>query len=249
MRSSDIARIARHRAGITQQQLADRSGHPRESIARWETGAREPSLSTLQGLVEACGLELVLQLANGDDSFDDLIADQLKLSPRERIDHLLAPAARRDVVRALKWIAGSRTPSIVIGGVAAALQGGPQQLAGSAVEFVSSDPVATEDEIDAAGLTPIDTEERWADVDRREPWQLPRGGSIVVARDVPGSRDYADLRRNAQSVDLDKHTRVQVAHPRDLVRLADASRRNSERARAPALRALLTELSDREAAS
>jgi transcriptional regulator with XRE-family HTH domain len=249
MRSSDIVRIARHRAGLTQQQLADRSGHPRESIARWETGAREPSLSTLQSVVAACGLELVLQLANSDDSLDDLIADQLKLSPRERLDHLLAPAARRDAVRALKWIARSRTPSIVIGGVAAALQGGPQQLAGSAVEFVSSDPVATETEIKAAGLTAVDTEDRWADVDRREPWQMPGGGTIVMARAVPGSQDYADLRRSAQTVTLDGRTNVQVAHPRDLVRLADASPRKSERARVPALRALLTDRSNREARS
>lgn len=249
MRSRDIARIARHRAGISQHQLADRSGHPRESIARWETGAREPSLSTLQALVQACGLELVIQLANGDHSLRPLIADQLRLSPKERLERLVAPAVRRDVTLALKWIAGARTPTILIGGVAAALQGAPQQLAGGAVEFVSGDPFATEAEISTASLTPIETEERWAEVDRREPWMLPQGGIIVLARDVPGSKDYADLRRDAQTVAFDKQTSVQVAHPRDLVRLADASARESERARAPALRALLTYLGERDAAA
>ena len=30
-----------------------------------------------------------------------------------------------------------------------------------------------------AGLIPGDTDERWADVDRRAPWVLPGGGTIA----------------------------------------------------------------------
>lgn len=87
-------------------------------------------------------------------------------------------------------------------------------------------------------LSPVDSDERFADSDRRWPWMLPSGGTVVLAGALPGSADYADLRRSAQPVDLDGRA-VQVAHPRDLLRLAEASARESERARVPALRALL----------
>jgi hypothetical protein len=45
-------------------------------------------------------------------------------------------------------------------------------------------------------------------------------------------------------VELDKKTSIRVAHPRDLLRMADASPRESERARVPGLRALLDGTTD-----
>ena len=68
-------RIARQRAGLTQQQIAERSGHPRETIARWENGTREPSLATVAALIEACDLDLVIRLSERDPSFAELVAD------------------------------------------------------------------------------------------------------------------------------------------------------------------------------
>lgn len=247
MSSRDIVRIARQRAGITQQQLADRSGHPRETIARWETGAREPSLATLRALVAACDLDLVVHLARKDPSLGELVVDQLALTPTERLRRLMPPAASDDTLRALRWLADARTPIIVIGGVAAALQGGPQQPDDSRVEFVSGDPFATEAQMRAAGLTPIDTDERWADIDTRARWALPGGGTIALASNVPGTRDHADLRRSVRTVELDDGTSVPVAHPRDLLRMADASPRESERVRVPGLQALLSHMVDRGA--
>jgi transcriptional regulator with XRE-family HTH domain len=247
MTGRDIVRIARQRAGITQQQLADRSGHPRETIARWETGAREPSLATLTALVAACDLELVIHLAQKDPSLDELVADQLALTPTERLQRLMPRATMDGTLRALRRLAETRTPVIVIGGVAAVLQGGPQQPGEGEVEFVSGDPFAAEAAMRNAGLTPLDTDERWADVDRRAPWVLPDGGTLALASNVPGTRDYPDLRRSALSVLLDDGTRVPVAHPRDLLRMADASPRESERARVPGLRALLSQLDDQAA--
>jgi transcriptional regulator with XRE-family HTH domain len=244
MTSRDIVRIARQRAGITQQQLADRSGHPRETIARWETGAREPSLASLKALVAACDLELVIHLAQKDTSLDELVADQLALTPTERLERLMSTTATEGTLRALRWLAEARTPVIVIGGVAAVLQGGPQQPGDAQVEFVSGDPFAAEATMRGAGLIPRDTDERWADVDRRAPWGLPDGGRIALASNVPGTRDYPDLRRSARTVHLDDGTRVPVAHPRDLLRMADASPRESEWARVPGLRALLSQLDD-----
>lgn len=245
MSSRDIVRIARQRAGITQQQLADRSGHPRETIARWETGAREPSLATLKALVAACDLDLVVHLARKDSSLEELVADQLELTATERLERLMPATAADDALRALRWLAAARTPVIVIGGLAAVLQGGPQQPGDGQVEFVSGDPYAMEAELRAAGLIPSDVAERWADVDRRAPWALPDGGTIVLASNVPGTGDYRDLRRSARTVQLDDGASIRVAHPRDLLRMADASSRESERARVPGLRALLSHPQDR----
>ena len=246
MTTSDIVRIARQRAGLTQQQLADRSGHPRETIARWETGAREPSLASLRALVAACDLDLVINLARRDSSLEELVRDQLELTASERLGGLLPPAASDDTLRALRWLAHARTPAIVIGGLAAVLHGAPQPPGETGVEFVSGDPYAMESEMGQAGLVPIDTKERWADVDRRSPWALPEGGTLVLAANVSGTEDYRDLCRAARTVELDDGTRVQVAHPRDLLRMADASPSESERARVPGLRALLSHMSEGE---
>jgi hypothetical protein len=77
------------------------------------------------------------------------------------------------------------------------------------------------------------------------PWILPDGGTIMLASNVPGTEDYRDLRRSARTLQLDDGTSVRVAHPRDLLRMADASPRESERARVPGLRALLSHRLDR----
>jgi len=237
--SRDVVRILRQRARLTQQQLADRSGHPRESIARWETGAREPALSTLQGLADAANLDLVIHLAQRDLSLGEAVEDQLELAPVERLERLLPTAAKKDTLRALRWLARARTPAVVIGGVAGALQGAPQRPGSGQVEFVSADPFAMEEEMRAGGLVANDTDERWADRDARAIWTLPKGGAIALASHVPGTGDYADLRRSARRLQLDRKTTLTVAHPRDLLRMSDASSRDSERARVPGLRALL----------
>jgi hypothetical protein len=100
-----------------------------------------------------------------------------------------------------------------------------------------------EEEMRAAGLIPGDIDERWAEVDSRAIWKLPRAGRSLWRRRARHG-DYRDLRRSAQRVELDEHTRVAVAHPRDLLRIADASLRGSERERAPGLRALLDRVTE-----
>jgi DNA-binding XRE family transcriptional regulator len=58
---------ARHDAGLTQAQVAERMGTQPPSIARLErslaTGKHSPSLATLRKYARACGRELVLQIA------------------------------------------------------------------------------------------------------------------------------------------------------------------------------------------
>jgi transcriptional regulator with XRE-family HTH domain len=237
--AADIALMARARAGLTQAELAARSGFSRETIARWEGGSREPTLTSLNELVAAAGLELVVGLAAGDESLDELVAHQLALSPAERLAALLPPEQLRKTLDAISWLERSTNSYIAIGSVTAALQGGPQRPGEGSVDVVAADPDAFAQELRESGLTPVDSAERWAQEDRRWPWLLSSGGSIVLASRLPGSGDFKDLRRNSHALRVDGGNPLVLAHPRDLLRLAEASPRPEERSRIPGLRALL----------
>jgi transcriptional regulator with XRE-family HTH domain len=91
--SGDLLREARLRAGLTQQQLARRAGTSQSAVARWESGAVQPSLERLRELVRACALELTFGLANYDDSYLSHINRQLALTPAERVRHKAETAA------------------------------------------------------------------------------------------------------------------------------------------------------------
>src|SRR5688572_23661711 len=105
--AADIALMARARAGLTQAELAARSGFSRETIARWEGGSREPTLTSLNELIAAAGLELVVGIAAGDESLDELVAHQLALSPPERLAALLPPEQLRKTLDAISWLGRS----------------------------------------------------------------------------------------------------------------------------------------------
>jgi transcriptional regulator with XRE-family HTH domain len=88
--SGDLLREARLRAALTQQQLAIRAGTSQSAIARWESGAVQPSIERLRELIRACGLELTYGLANYDDSYDYFIDQRLRLDPEKRVRQALA---------------------------------------------------------------------------------------------------------------------------------------------------------------
>ncbi len=54
----ETLRSARLRAGLTQAEVATRTGVARPNIAAYETGTREPKASTMQRLLEAVGYTL-----------------------------------------------------------------------------------------------------------------------------------------------------------------------------------------------
>lgn len=64
-----MLRDARHRAELTQRQLAQKSGIPQETIARIERGRADPRVQTLDRLLAACefGLESMPRLGIGVD--------------------------------------------------------------------------------------------------------------------------------------------------------------------------------------
>lgn len=56
-----ILRRARELSGLTQQELADRSGIAAPTISAYETGRRDPSVTNLVRLLDDAGLALALQ--------------------------------------------------------------------------------------------------------------------------------------------------------------------------------------------
>lgn len=57
---AEVLRDARKKAGITQQQLADKIGKKREYVALLEKGETDMQLSTFIMISEAVGLKLIL---------------------------------------------------------------------------------------------------------------------------------------------------------------------------------------------
>lgn len=89
MISGDLLKEARLRAGITQQQLAERVGKAQPAIARWERGEVLPSLETLRSIIRACGFELSFSMSVADDSNITIIDEHLRMSPRQRFTDLM----------------------------------------------------------------------------------------------------------------------------------------------------------------
>jgi transcriptional regulator with XRE-family HTH domain len=89
MRSGALLQEARLRAGLTQHQLAERTGRDRAVIARWEQEAVAPSLETLVDLLRACGFDLELVLVPYETDRDERLVANLKLSPERRLERLV----------------------------------------------------------------------------------------------------------------------------------------------------------------
>jgi hypothetical protein len=89
MRSADLIREARLRAGLTQYELAERSGRERSVIARWEHGTVAPSVETLLELIRVCGFDLPLELAPFEGTVGERLSKNALLSPERRVQRFL----------------------------------------------------------------------------------------------------------------------------------------------------------------
>lgn len=91
MTGAQIIREARLKAGLTQTDLAERLGRDRAQVARWETGAQQPSFENLRAVVEACGFELRLEIAEREDTpvLDAELERSLLQAPQQRVQTLL----------------------------------------------------------------------------------------------------------------------------------------------------------------
>ncbi len=95
MRSAALIREARLRAGLTQTELAERTGRDRSVIARWEQAVVAPSVDTLIELVRACGFDLPLELVPFERA-DERLDKNMMLSPERRIRRLLSTTEPAD---------------------------------------------------------------------------------------------------------------------------------------------------------
>jgi transcriptional regulator with XRE-family HTH domain len=89
MKSGALLQEARLRAGLTQQELAERTGRDRAVIARWEQEVVAPSLETLVDLLRACGFDLELVLVPYETEKNEQLTANLKLSPERRLERLV----------------------------------------------------------------------------------------------------------------------------------------------------------------
>lgn len=94
-----LIREARLRAGLTQQELAERLATTQPVVARWEAGRSSPTLETVVRAVRACGLDLHVSLARYDHDDDRLIDDQLGRTPAERLDAIENLLRQEEVLR------------------------------------------------------------------------------------------------------------------------------------------------------
>jgi transcriptional regulator with XRE-family HTH domain len=94
VRSADLIREARLRAGLTQYELAERTGRERSVIARWEQGVVAPSVETLVELVRACGFDLPLELVPYDPAARERLHKNALLSPERRVQRFLHGRSR-----------------------------------------------------------------------------------------------------------------------------------------------------------
>lgn len=91
-RAARYLRSARARAGLSQRELARRSGIPQPTIAAIESGRQDPRHATLERLLRACGFEWDIHLVPGIGIDRTLIAQQLALPPTQRVERLAAGA-------------------------------------------------------------------------------------------------------------------------------------------------------------
>lgn len=90
VRGGQLIREARLRAGLTQTELAEKTGRERSVIARWEQGAVSPSVDNLLAIVEACGYDLPLVLIPRDTSHYETLDQMSMLSPERRLERFFA---------------------------------------------------------------------------------------------------------------------------------------------------------------
>lgn len=82
--AGNLLRRARAQKGLTQRQLAELAGVPQSSIAKIESGARQPTLPVLTRILVAVDLEPRIALEPYDDHDDVLDATTARRTAAQR---------------------------------------------------------------------------------------------------------------------------------------------------------------------
>ena len=248
MRSADLIREARLRAGLSQHELAERSGRERSVIARWEQGAVAPSLEAMLEIIRACGFELPLELIPRDEAAYEQLSENALLSPERLVQRLLdkrSPDGSFEPYAILAALERQHATYVVIGAFARIIHGAEEitnglditpSLRGGNIGRVG----LALDELNAtrANGEPLVLDE--ASV-RDEPVievRSPRGELKIVAEPAGTRGGYDDLRRAATREPIGKGLRPTVASTSDLARMLAALGREEDVPKLIALRRL-----------
>jgi transcriptional regulator with XRE-family HTH domain len=82
--AGNVLRVARAKAGLTQRQLAVKAGVPHSTIAKIESGVRQPTHPTMAKILAAVDLSLSTRLVPYDDHDDVLWEQEQRRSDAER---------------------------------------------------------------------------------------------------------------------------------------------------------------------
>ncbi len=225
--SGAILREARLRAGLTQAELAVRSGKDRTQIARWEREAVQPSYETLVELVRACGFDLPVDLVPYAQEPAAVLEELARLTPHQRLvrSREVYPDPSGDPVAVLAALERGRVTYVVIGSLARVLNGTDEPIAG-----VDLTPHGGEDNLarlaTALGTidaTPADATSRLAAATLKAA-SVSRfattAGAVTVVPVPDGTRGgWDDLRWHAQREALGGGVRAPIASAEDCARM------------------------------
>ena len=224
--------------GLSHGELAARTGVARETLSRWATEANRPSLEALQAVVDAAGLQLDITLIEAEPKLIALAHDQLDLSPIDRVRALLHDdwPACQDALRA----AASTGLAVLVGPVAAALQGAPQRPGHGRVDLLvpAADHEQVIEDLLDAGVQPDGFENAGGGHERRERWRSGHG-TLTLRSSATGVDAIAPLRQRGLRVWLGGDASVTVARPEDLLRISQRSPWSDDAVYRSGLRAVL----------
>ena len=248
MWSAVLIREARLRAGLTQQELADRSGRKRSVIARWERGAIEPSLETFLEIIGVCGFELPLELMPRDNSAFERLQKNALLSPERRLQRLIRASPSEepfDPYALLAALERRQTSYVVVGAFGRIIHGAEETT--NAVDIAPSHRGANLRRLalalDDLGATradgkPVALDESNIHETPTLELRSPKGKLKIVAEPAGTRGGYDDLRRGAAQEPIGKGLRVTVASTADLARMLAALGRDTDMPKLIALRRL-----------
>jgi transcriptional regulator with XRE-family HTH domain len=183
---------ARLRAGLTQEEVAHRTGMAIPAVSRLERGLVRPRVDTLERILTACGYSLQVERRLGAAIDREPIRRSLERPHHARIPRWLG--------RSLRLLRGHRVRSLIVGTTAARLHGAPIRVTWLEI-LPSPDPPNCQRLRLALRQLRVRTSRRppplrWRG---RQYVKLDRGGVAIwwPRRDLPS---FEELRRPAQPV-------------------------------------------------
>ncbi len=243
MTAGELMRSARTRAGLSQAEVATRTGSPRSQIARWEADQVDPGFSAVRKVLRACGFDLsmALQVYAPDKEQEERLLTLARLTPKERLDQALVRggATRSDYdldpYAILRELEERGIDYILIGSLARVIQGADEVPAGLDFTFPKKALQRTDQALQEFA--------------KRAPGSLARSGDAWVYRCAAGAiqivgrpagtQGFDDLRRRAERIDLGQGLRPRVSAAGDLVRMMEALGRAGQEAHLKEMRRIV----------